>query len=338
MTLPDTTATQDQTKPEQLLVGAIDMHVHAGPHLTSSPRRVDPFEAARQARDAGMRAIVLIDVFLNSSGVAWLVNRHVPGIDVLGGISLNTCYGGMNPRAVKTALQYGNGAAFVSMGTHSTHFLASHEGRVVDGKPVPFGDLYPDFRAQELSRAIQIPLEDPVGHELDQVLRLIADDPQVFLMTGHVSGAETIRLVELAQRYGIEKVLVSSLAVDQLSPDQQVAVAKQGAYLERSLAHWAGFGGIPHTHYYVEHEYLNQIPVPLPYMPVDLGQMCEQIRTIGPEHFVLDTDYGMQLMPTPVEGMRQFVVSLLETGFSAGEIRTMISVNPARLLGLDEGE
>ena len=28
----------------ELLKGAIDIHVHAGPHLPSSPRRVDPFE------------------------------------------------------------------------------------------------------------------------------------------------------------------------------------------------------------------------------------------------------------------------------------------------------
>ena len=46
---------------KELLVGAIDIHVHAGPHLPSSPRRVDPIEAATQARDAGMRAIVYMD-------------------------------------------------------------------------------------------------------------------------------------------------------------------------------------------------------------------------------------------------------------------------------------
>ena len=31
----------------ELLRGAIDIRVHPGPHLPSSPRRVDPFEAAR---------------------------------------------------------------------------------------------------------------------------------------------------------------------------------------------------------------------------------------------------------------------------------------------------
>ena len=51
---------------EELLRGAIDIHVHAGPHIFSSPRRVDPFQAAIQARDAGMRAIVYMDVFEKS--------------------------------------------------------------------------------------------------------------------------------------------------------------------------------------------------------------------------------------------------------------------------------
>ena len=55
---------------ERLLRGAIDIHVHPGPHLPSSPRRVDPIEAAIAARDAGMRAIVQTDVFQMSTGTA----------------------------------------------------------------------------------------------------------------------------------------------------------------------------------------------------------------------------------------------------------------------------
>ncbi|TFH15687.1 hypothetical protein E4H04_07935, partial [Candidatus Bathyarchaeota archaeon] len=55
-------------KSRELLKGAIDIHVHAGPHLTTSPRSVTPIEAAMQARDAGMRAIVYMDVFQMSNG------------------------------------------------------------------------------------------------------------------------------------------------------------------------------------------------------------------------------------------------------------------------------
>ena len=54
---------------KELLKGSIDIHVHAVPHLRSSPRRVDPFQASIQARDAGMQAIVLMDVIEMTNGI-----------------------------------------------------------------------------------------------------------------------------------------------------------------------------------------------------------------------------------------------------------------------------
>ena len=70
--------------PGELLRGAIDLHVHAGPHLKSSPRRVDPIQAAEEAKAAGMRGLVYMDVIENSCGTAFLVSRTVPGIEVFG--------------------------------------------------------------------------------------------------------------------------------------------------------------------------------------------------------------------------------------------------------------
>lgn len=84
----------------QLLQGAIDVHVHARPHIYSSPRRVDSLQAAVTARNTGMRAIVFKDVFEISNGTAWLVNSVVPDFKVYGGLVMNTLYVGMNPRAV----------------------------------------------------------------------------------------------------------------------------------------------------------------------------------------------------------------------------------------------
>ena len=65
----------------------------------------------------------------------------------------------MNPRAVKTALAYGDGAKFISFGAHSTYYQASREGKVVDGRFVPLSELYPAFASEELSRCIRIPLD-----------------------------------------------------------------------------------------------------------------------------------------------------------------------------------
>lgn len=52
-----------------------------------------------ETRDAGMRALVLMDGFQTSNGNAWPVNRVVPDIQTIGGVIPNTVYGGVNPRA-----------------------------------------------------------------------------------------------------------------------------------------------------------------------------------------------------------------------------------------------
>ena len=324
--------------PRDLLRGTIDLHVHAGPHLTSSPRSVDPMEAALQAKAVGMRGLVYMDVMENSSGIAWLVNRIVDDIELFGGIILNTVYGGMNPRAVRTALYYGDGAKFVSFGAHSTYHLASQEGRMVDGQPVLMQDLYPKFAEQELARAIRIPLEDPVPGDLDEILTLLGEHPDVYVNTGHVSAEEALRLLELAPRYGIEmdRILVAHVARNDMTMDQQKQVAAAGAWLEGTYADCGVYpGGIGRTHYYPEKEYINQLSISGPGAPRNVGDLGRQIREIGIDHFILGTDYGIRGVATPVEGMRQLIANLLDMEFSIEEIRQLTGGNAAKLLGLE---
>lgn len=46
-------------QPQELLIGAVDMHLHSGPALT--PRGFDHVEVIRSSIKAGMRAIVIKD-------------------------------------------------------------------------------------------------------------------------------------------------------------------------------------------------------------------------------------------------------------------------------------
>jgi len=64
---------RSRKKSEELLVRTIDIHVHACPHLVSSPRSIDPVGAAIEAKEAGMRGIVYMDVFNMSVGTSWIV-------------------------------------------------------------------------------------------------------------------------------------------------------------------------------------------------------------------------------------------------------------------------
>jgi hypothetical protein len=321
--------------PDELLRGAIDIHVHAGPHLGSSPRRLDPVQAAEEAKAAGMRAIVYMDVFKESAGTAWLVGRRVGGIDVFGGIILNSVYGGMNPRAVKTALAYGSGARFVSLGAHSTDYLVRREGRFVGGVAVPYVDVDPAFAAEELPRAISVPLSDPVPATLEEVLALVAAHPHVYLNTGHVSPDEALRVVDLAHRFGIQRVLVAHFARRRMTLEQQRAAVRHGALLESAFADSVYPGGIARAHYYVERKYRSEAVADDPKPPGGLDVLAEQIRAIGPEHFVLCSDYGIRGAPTPVEGMRAFVTAMLDLEFDTDAIVQMTHRNPARLLGLE---
>jgi hypothetical protein len=320
--------------PDLLLEGAIDSHVHAGPSLKSNPGRRDPFQAAEDAKSAGMRAIVFYDQFGCSSGTAWMVSRQIAGIDIFGGLILSSCQGGLNPRAVKTALYYGSGAKFVSFGTHSTYNLASKEGRIIDGEAIPFKDIYPKFVEEELSRAIRIPLNDPLPPEYEEVFELLADHPNICLNTGHVSSEEVMRILDLAERYGIRNVLIAHVARLGLTLDQQKEAAKRGALLEGALIDWM-YPHYPRTHYYIEREYMDEIYSDAANWGGGLAQWAKTIRDIGPEYFVLGTDYGIRAASPSVEGMRTMISSLLDMEFTPEEIRVMTGKNPAKMLGLE---
>ncbi len=318
----------------QLLQGAIDVHVHAGPHIFSSPRRVDPVQAAITARDAGMRAIVFKDVFEMSNGTAWLVNRVVPDFKVYGGLIMNTVYGGINPRAVKTALYYGDGAKYIDFGAHSTYFQAAKEGRKLNGRFVPLSELYPQFKTEELDRCIRIPLDATPGPELDQILRLIAAHPHVYMDTGHISVPEAIRLTDLAQQYDIKRFVISSAVTKLATLEQLRYMAGKGAFLEYTLAAYTHTTPIPKTHYYVEREYASIDEGMAEEPSGGVRAVAEQIEAVGADHCIIATDFGVYTLPEPVEGLREFIACLLDLGFPVDDIRKLVKTNPEQLLGL----
>ena len=81
------------------LKGAIDIHVHQDPD--SAPRAIDADDVARQAKAAGMRAVVLKNHWEDTASLAYMVRKIVPGIEVFGGITQDMAVGGINIEAVK---------------------------------------------------------------------------------------------------------------------------------------------------------------------------------------------------------------------------------------------
>jgi hypothetical protein len=64
----------------QSLEGVIDVHAHVDPETI--PRSIDAITLAQLAKQEGMRAVVFKNHFFPTTGIAFLVHRAVPGIDV----------------------------------------------------------------------------------------------------------------------------------------------------------------------------------------------------------------------------------------------------------------
>ena len=100
---------------DKLVSGSIDMHLHPGPDAFC---RLDALEAARQAKQAGMKAIVIKNHFYPTAPIAMMLNRLVPDFMVFGSVCLDYEIGGLNVHAVQYSAKAG--ARVVWMPTFSS--------------------------------------------------------------------------------------------------------------------------------------------------------------------------------------------------------------------------
>ena len=113
---------------------------------------------------------------------------------------------------------------------------------------------------EEYSRAVSIPLEGPPSPALDRILKTIAENKHVYLNTGHISGAEGLRLVELARDYGIKNILVAHVSRNNMTMEERKKAAKLGAFLEATYADFVYPGGIPALITMLKNSLLNSLP------------------------------------------------------------------------------
>ena len=199
-------------QPASSFTGAIDIHVHSLPD--DRPRSLDAFDAARQARARGMRAIVLKNHYESTAGLAYLARTLVPNIEVFGGIDLNLTVGGINPAAVEHMTKVTGGwGRIVWMPT----FDAENQVRF-SKETRPFVGV---SRAGELVQ----PVRDVIG--------LIAKHNLV-LATGHSSAAEGLMLLREARRQGVQRMVVTHAMNPpiQMTVPQMQEATKLGAFIE----------------------------------------------------------------------------------------------------------
>ena len=196
----------------RLLDGAIDVHVHSYPD--DRPRSIDAIEVAKLAQARKMRAIVLKNHYDSTAGLAFLVRKVVPDIEVFGGIALNRTVGGINAAAVEhMAAISGGWGRIVWMPT----FDAENQVRTANENR-PFvsvtqnGELLPAVR---------------------DVITVIAKRNLV-LATGHSAPQEGLLILREAKRQGVQRMIVThamNTPVSMSLPEMQEA-ASLGAFVE----------------------------------------------------------------------------------------------------------
>ena len=291
-----------------LLVGAIDIHIHTNPHMFPGIHSQDIIQLAHQAHAAGMRALVVKDIGVPTTGAAYVITRTGPGIPIYGAHVMNVAMGGINPRAVWAALTHGDGAKVIHFPTGDTRNHTEFRKAFYAGVNPPLPD----------DQTICVLEDGQLIPEVREIISLVKEKGAA-LATAHISAEESQAVVREAKAQGLERIIISHArwAMTGLSVEQLKHFASQGCFIEFE------FCLLMPIMYFVHGE-----------RPYDPRELVAAIKEIGADQCFLSTDLGQLYSPLPVEGLRTFVAILMRCGITAEEIRTMLHSNPAKLIGL----
>jgi len=305
-------------KVNEILKGVIDVHIHGAPLGGWLPGRPTIVETCIEASEAGMKALVFKDHNTMVNNCAIIVQdflgrmakekakagiEFIP-VEVYGGITLNESVGGMNLRAIKTALDYGRCKEIWLPSLDAKH------QRQAMGAP---GGISVTEGADELTR------------EMKDILDLLAQynnntkGERVVLSTCHVSNEEKAAVLRYVKKKTMDiKILLDHVTQEMtiLNPDEAKEMIDLGGYLEFaecSCVPWAGM-----QDWIIAFDY-------------SFALIKELINEKGPDHLVLITDAG-QPGNNPVPGWKMFIKTLLAQGVIESDINIMAKEVPAKLI------
>ncbi|KGJ10226.1 hypothetical protein EQ718_14680 (plasmid) [Paracoccus versutus] len=296
--------TAEQNRIDDLMKGAVDLHVHSGPSL--HPRKLDHIAALREADRAGMAAVLLKDHYYPTMPLATLINQNMGfRTRAIGSIVLNNPLGGLNPSAVDYALK--QGARVVWMATAHAQNHMEHEAQ----KP---GFKFPQ-NSKKTVAPVPLTLTDEKGvvrDEVKHILDLIAEADAV-VSGGHHHARELLPFYEEAKARGVKRLFLNHPTyVNDCSLQDVAHLVGMGVKMEHSVCMF-----IPSTFQLFDEDHLRAV-----------------IEAAGVDNTFFGTDLGQTGNPDPVEGMRQMIAMLIKLGHDDDDIRKMTSTVGAELVGL----
>ncbi len=266
-------------------------------HVHSSPsvfkRALDGMDLVKAGDRAGMAGILLKSHYEPTALRASLINQY-------SGCRKTKAYGGL-------ALNWPVGG----LNPYAVE-EAVRAGAVIIWMPtrdaansLVYGNMEGDFFGRP---GISVLKED--GTLKDSVLDIfeIVKKKGVFLATGHLFTAESILLCREGRKMGVNMILTHpEFPRTSISSEVQRDLAKIGVL--------------------IEHNWLN-----LAERSVSPEKMAANIRLAGVRNCFLSTDRGQLNAPCAVDELRRFIEVLLGQGFTEKELRTMVQMNPGRIV------
>ena len=190
---------EPSARARELVRGAYDLHVHVEPDLAA--RRIDDLGLARRFAELGLAGFVLKSHYAPTAERAAVVRAAVPGVRILGSITLNAGVGGLNAQAVEIAAR--GGARIVWLPTVDSENEAREDGPKPAKQPI-WRVIQDEFVAAGVA-AEPVPVR---GERLAKVLDVVARHGLV-LATGHLGPTEIPVVVDAALAAGVSAVVVT---------------------------------------------------------------------------------------------------------------------------------
>jgi hypothetical protein len=272
-------------------------------------RIASDLEIARAFQSYALGGYVIKSHYTHTGGRAQLTREMVPGVDVLGAITLNGAVGGMNALAVEMAAR--DGVRLVWFPTVDAENETAGRLEPQPGAKLPFwAAVQQELRAQGV-------ISDPVPvvgsdmkllPETREVIKSIAKN-DLILATGHLSRDEIFAVVDVAVHEGVKRIVIThpEFPSQDVSIEDQIALAERGAILERCFVTF-------HSG------------------KCSWERMFEIIRAVGVEHSFFASDLGQPHNPPVEDGLALMAQRCLDAGFSEDEVHQMAVDNTCKLV------
>ena len=161
---------------EQLMVDAIDLHVHGAPKIVDGERRIDLLTLAHQAKEAGMKAVVIKSNRFGTGPLTLEINQLVNSPILVGSLVLNHEVGGLNPDVVEAQARAGAKVIWLPTFSAAEHIKDRTQNNAGAGK----------------EQATGISIIDADGKLVPPMVKIleVMKKYKLVLATGHVSKSE----------------------------------------------------------------------------------------------------------------------------------------------------